>query len=93
MGCRIKTTSKWPSSWDELRQTVPAVTYGGIHRWPEDIPTIRGFVYIDFDADPELLVNATPETFEAVRPIGPCFSSYDRHFQFLITALREAESQ
>lgn len=89
----IKTTGRWPSSWNELRQTVPSVmTSGGIHRWPDDIAVIREFVDVDFAADPGLLAESTPESFDALRPVGPCYSSYDRHFQCLILALRESRT-
>lgn len=89
----VKATGEWPSSWDDLQQTVGSAKYDGIHRWPDDISTMKEFVYIDFDADLELLAEATPESFEAVQPIGPCYLSHDRHFQFLITALRDSQSQ
>ena len=88
----VRITGRWPSSWDELRQTVPSATYGGIHEWPDDITVIREFVAVDFDADPGLLAESTPESFNALRPIGPCYSSYDRHFEFLIEALRETRT-
>ena len=88
----VIATGKWPSSWSELRQGVPTVRYGGIHRWPDDIPTIREFVYVDFRGDTQRLAKSTPKSFDAMKPIGPCYSSYDRHFEFLVKALRESQS-
>ena len=89
----VRATGRWPSSWDELQQTVPSVvTSGGIHRWPDDVTVIREFVDVDFDADLGLLAESTPESFEALRPIGPCYTSYERHFEFLIEALRETRT-
>lgn len=89
----VKVTGQWPSSWNDLQQTVESAKYDGIHRWPGDVSKIQGFVYVDFDADLESLATACPKSFDAVRPIGPCYSSYDRHFQFLINAVRESQTE
>lgn len=89
----VKVTGQWPSSWNDLQQTVESAKYCGIHRWPDDVSKIQGFVYVDFDADLESLATASPKSFDAVRPIGPCYSSYDRHFQFLINAARESQTE
>ncbi|MCA9110583.1 MAG: hypothetical protein KDA52_11570 [Planctomycetaceae bacterium] len=84
-----RTEGRWPASWDELPTTVPSVESGSMYDWPEDIDTIKKYVAIDFGADPAELAQSSTESFSALQPIGPCYLSYDRHFEFLIASLRE----
>ena len=51
-------------------------------------------VVIDFEADPEQIVRQDPATFDAIKPIGPCYGYQDYGFiQSLQETLRKAISK
>ena len=71
-----QTGGEWPRSWDDL-QAVPPVREGDI-AWPDDRAEFEKRVYIDFQADPQVIAQQKPEEFEAVKPIGSYFEFRDR---------------
>lgn len=90
----VKTThGNWPSSWDDLQSRVPSAEHDGIFQWPKDRLDIERFVDIDFHANPKTLSQKSPEEFDAIKPIGECYSSYGRHFSFVIEELRKHHTQ
>lgn len=90
----VKTTrGNWPTSWDDLQSRVPSAESDGIFQWPNDRPDMERFVEIDFHADPRKLSRKSPEEFDAIKPIGDCYSSYGRHFSFVIEELRKHHMQ
>lgn len=56
---------------------------------PQDRNTLEHFVMVDFIARPQSLAESSINDFEPLKPIGPCYTSYNRHFAFLLDALRQ----
>jgi hypothetical protein len=74
---------RWPRSWQELEQlrfpgTNPSPLNSRLPGWSSDWPRgLRECVSIDFQADPAVVAQQDPTTFDAVRPIGPCYEYRD----------------
>lgn len=61
------TDGRWPSSWAELAKLDP-IGEGVEHlEWPRDMARISDLVYVDFEADSELLAGQSAEDFQLVR--------------------------
>lgn len=58
----------WPGSWQELA-AYPHES-GGLF-WPRDRARIEGLVSVRFDLTREQVAAMKPDTFDAVRPLGP----------------------
>lgn len=58
----------WPSGWQELA-AYPHES-GGLF-WPRDRARIEGLVSVRFDLTREQVAAMKPDTFDAVRPLGP----------------------
>ncbi|WP_164102268.1 hypothetical protein [Candidatus Laterigemmans baculatus] len=69
---------RWPRSWDHLRAVRPKA----------DFDWVAEHVSFDFAADPDEVVDQTPETFTAIEPDRPCFR-IDDLVQSLIDTLRK----
>lgn len=91
----LDNDGQWPGSWKELSnwmdaaQSLDRADY--VRGWsPEWTSRVR----VDFAADPAALAKLPikdykVEGFRAIEPIGPVFSSFDRHFYLLVEALRQ----
>ncbi len=84
----IQTNGYWPSSWDELQSRVASVKSGSMYSWPRDRQDVERLVIVDFAAPPSALARGPVEDFKPLKPSGPCYRTYDRHFASLRDALR-----
>lgn len=83
---RAQNPPRWPASWDELA-TVEYADHPWIH-WPRDRGTIEPRVAIDFSATLADVAVTTPESFNAIRPTGPCYSGWRRDLAFVAETAR-----
>ena len=91
----LDTGGEWPTSWKQLRDwtdsTKSLLNSDYVRGWSDQwIQRVR----VDFAADPAALARLPikdhkVEDFLAIEPIGPFFSSYDRHFYLIVKALRK----
>jgi hypothetical protein len=84
----VATGGGWPSSWDDLEGRVQSSRDNTMYSWPRDRREVERFVDIEFAAQPESLARAEDRDFEPLKPRGSCFTTYNRHFSFLLEALR-----
>lgn len=60
----------WPRSWEELYGVRPS-REPAIWMWPDDHEEIERRIAIDFTLSPQQVAQMTPESFPAIRQIGP----------------------
>ncbi|WP_417393174.1 hypothetical protein [Gimesia sp.] len=88
----VYENQRWPKSWTELEQMkysgdaytprngeLNALRVGGAmtFQWPADSLTLQHRVTINFDADPNDIVDRNPMDFDAIKPIGPYYEYRD----------------
>lgn len=64
------TDGDWPTSWDDLVQTVPAESRS-MWKWPDDLAALKQRVRINFDVTTDEVLKMKPGHFTAVEQIGP----------------------
>ncbi|MBI3832415.1 MAG: hypothetical protein HY291_23020 [Planctomycetes bacterium] len=74
---------RWPKSWEDLSKSSSDKG----HILTYNLDEFKKRVYVDFDANLDELATQKPETFSAVRPIGPCFDSYKVFIPELIESI------
>lgn len=104
----VHEKGRWPVSWEELeRLTVSAdpprprngklsvVRIGGSHghEWPREAEQLQNRVAIDFSPDIAMLIVQDPMEFDAVKPIGRCFSYRKYGFVESLQSTLQAASQ
>lgn len=80
----------WPKSWDDLLRV--SVSVDG----RQDVDRLRRFVDVDFQADPGLLMNQSPEQFQAIcqRDQIHCFPrAVQRRCEQVIFALQHSRDK
>ena len=88
----VYENQRWPKSWTELEQMkfagdaytprngeLNVLRVGGAmtFQWPADSLTLQRRVTINFDADPNDIVDQNPMEFDAIKPIGPSYEYRD----------------
>jgi hypothetical protein len=80
----------WPRSWQDLELLSLPIDRFNVFPWPKDSQKLQQYVTIDFSADPALLAKQSVDDFEAIQPIGPCFSyKHDSYVPNLLNTLRK----
>jgi type II secretory pathway pseudopilin PulG len=79
----VSDKGRWPQSWQELKELQfpgphPSPVNSGLVGWSSDWPTdLQECVAIDFRADAAAVAQQDPMTFDAIKPIGPCYPYAD----------------
>jgi hypothetical protein len=82
----VQDRKQWPTSWEDLEH----VKYETVvfYSWPRDSAEIQKIVKINFNLKLEDLVDETPETFQAIQPLGPIYNWRD-YTKPLIESIRK----
>jgi hypothetical protein len=78
----IKENQKWPDSWEALATVRPKES--SIWDWPNDIGAIRKRVEIDFSLRLDQVAAMRPDSFSAVKQIGPNYGVDEAEIRQLI---------
>ena len=81
----------WPRDWKDL-ESLPRRRLGAWN-WPQDREKMQRYVAIDFGADLDKVAMQSAESFQAVRPLGPCYSyKHDKGLADLLEVIRQTRS-
>lgn len=67
----VELNGVWPKDWSDL-ESLPTRKWSRFS-WPADAVQVEALVDVDFGYDVHSIVDAKPETFQAVRPRGADF--------------------
>ena len=77
----IQKEHRWPKSWEDLRTVSAGDRTSAMYSWPDDVEVLQRRVMINFDADLKTIASQTIDDFDAIQPIGPCYSY--KHYGYI----------
>jgi hypothetical protein len=83
---------RWPVSWDELKNDVPATEMGG-WKWPEDCERIKRRVEVKFDTTTSKVLDSGIEHFESVAPKGLSFPPNTNRIRDFLESLEKSSKE
>jgi hypothetical protein len=86
-----KHNGAWPRSWADLEQTSNKVNE--VYQMTDGREHVADFVWIDFNADPDLIAKQTEDEFDAIGLVGLQHPSYHFAVPPFLEALRKARQR
>ncbi len=86
-----KHNGAWPRSWADLEQTSNKVNE--VYQVTDGREHVADFVWIDFNADPDLIAKQTEDEFDAIGLVGLQHPSYHFAVPPFLEALRKARQR